>query len=196
MHGTLEYVRQVLAPFHDALCGMYDRAWAMYAEIPPDIRAIVNQDPRAVASVIWVLVNHEATKYFYDFGISPRHLHNTNVFSMPGGRVALRFKKTDSRGTTSNYRTPRSNSFDGGLPLDDTPEPLRVAVGWVPNETGTGYGDLLISLRGPVTWCYSILADSGSAGLFDNVTPDERGAIVRPRHEDDADEAGTGTRGE
>jgi hypothetical protein len=186
MHPTEHYVRTVLAPFHDALCGMYDRAWEHYGKIPDDIRAIVNQEPRAVANVIWTLVNHEATKYFYPLNISPRPVHNTNVFAMPGGKVVLRFKKTDSTGATSNYPTPRAVSFDAGAFVLDTPEPLRVAVGWVPNAARTGYSDVLISLRGPVTWRYSILSGGSEMGLFDNAPTDDSRPIIRPRGDEGA----------
>ncbi|MEW5928608.1 MAG: hypothetical protein AB1941_14160 [Gemmatimonadota bacterium] len=103
----------------------------------------------------------------------------------------LRFKKTTSKGVTSNYRTDRADRYDGGLALGDVPEALRVTAGWVPNGNSTAISDVVMSLRGPARWCYSILPKPAVVDLFDNFEQDDSdtGPIIRPRHDKDADDA-------
>jgi hypothetical protein len=187
MHPTQIYVQAIMDPYHLPLRQLYDRAWDRYEEYPADARATLARTSKGVAVNIWALATDEAIKHFFKVGIVPRLRHGTFEFPIHQNIVA-RFKLTDSRGTTSNYRTKRAIAYDHGLPLPDVPELLRVTVGWVPNENGTGIADVLIALQGPVKWCYSISANaSGGVDLFqyEQDDPDSTGPIIRPREDDD-----------
>jgi hypothetical protein len=194
MHPTQTHVRAVLDSHHQPLCEMYDRAWEIYQNIPPEIRAIFGQNSRTVAGNVWSLVTYEAIRYFLPLDVAPRVRHTTIEFPV-SQHVVLRFKKSDTSGATCNYPTRRAVAYDQGLPLPDVPERLRVNVGWVPNGNGTGIQDVLISLRGPAAWCYSISTNAtGGIDLFEFVQDDDTGPIIRPRQDDVAadDEAAGG----
>lgn len=189
MHATQEHVQEVLGPHHRYLCGMYERAWELYTTIPAELRAVFGQSNRTVAANIWSLATYEAIRYFIPLGFVPRVRHGTVEFPM-GQHIVLRFKKTDSKGGTRNYATSRAVRYDAGLPLPDVPEVLRVNVGWLPNGNGTGIQDVLISLRGPVAWCYSISINSaGNVDLFEFAQDDEAGPLIRPRYDQDRTDA-------
>jgi len=190
MHPTQQYVHSVLGPHHRPLCDLYERAWERYLKYPEEERAVLVRSRKALAVNVWALATDEALKYFFSLGIAPRHRHGSYEFPIHQN-VVLRFKMTDSHGSTSQYRTKRAVAYNSGLPLPDVPEQLRVTVGWVPNEHATGIDDVLIALQGPAKWCYSISTnDSGGVDLFTfDVDPSDTGPNVRPRYDDDSEDA-------
>jgi hypothetical protein len=190
MMTTQQYVQSILEPHEEALCAVYDRAWERYKEFPPTAQSVIIREGKAIAINIWALVVDEAIKYFFPLGIAGRKECGTWVFPVAQGLV-LKFKKTDTKGRTSNYRTPRAVDYDAGRPLVDVPERLRIAVGWVMNENGTGIDDILISMRGPDRWCYSISPNAAAERdlfTFDQDDAAESRPIIRPRHDKDREE--------
>jgi hypothetical protein len=190
MHPTERFVRAEMDPHHLPICELYDRAWERYEKFPLEERAVMVRENRTIASTIWSLVTDEAFKYFIPLGVVPRKRHGTWEFPVTKD-IVLRFKKTTTKGDTSNFRTRRAAWYDAGLPLPDVPEPIRITAGWVLNGNGTGIDDVLILLRGPARWCYSISTKPAIAYdlfSFEEVDADT-GPTIRPRHDKNAEDA-------
>jgi hypothetical protein len=123
----------------------------------------LSKNPRVKANAIWAFITEEIETKFADvdgvklvprFGSLEIHV---------GPNMIARVKKMQPNGFTSNYSTKRVREFhsanQGELFATLWAKPMRVDIGYVENETGSGIAEIKVARRlkpRAMDWVYAM----------------------------------------
>lgn len=136
---------QLLEPHFPSFRAIVQQGWRFWSGLPPEARLVL--DIRAQRCVVWCGMDDAAKLLFRE---EPRVTIvpgvSTTFFNVDD-RAIVRFKKLDATGASSNLPTQlqlglRDPQISFAGPLGDLP---TLDVGYVPNDTETGYTQVLVA---------------------------------------------------
>ena len=151
-------VETLLAPHHQTLVGVVNRAWARWLANPE--RAVLYRRARAVLVHNYAML--EAMPGLPGIKTIEKPAHET-AFFLVADELVFRFKKGDQKGLSSNIGTQAALDYNDPnecLSLFVFPNLIRVDVVYALNELETKISDVLVVARDNerVAWSFSILA--------------------------------------
>lgn len=186
----------LLEPYFPCLRTIVDGGWRFWNSFPPEAR--LKLDVRAQRSVTWCgMIAAAVDELSEHASFTVIKGTNTTYFSIDG-KAIIRFKKLDRSGTSANVMTQlqldlRDPQVSLGGPFGQLP---FLDVGYVPNNTETGYDAILVASPGDngSAWNFAIPA-AAEQDLVTPIEPSIEETAVRPivRPKTDAE---TGTEGQ
>lgn len=175
----IEVVMGRVSPHLDVWDGILRRAHFKYASYAPEI--VIDHDSSTQAHCTFRHILAEAHRLFGGVkGIRHFEIRGQHLWLFEDANALVRFKKTDLDGVSSNYPTRQALDFENGVPLPDLPpEPTRLNVGYLLDDTGIGFvrSQVAIPVGKRTLWCAAIVPQvervSGQS-RWQNVTREPR----------------------
>ncbi len=176
--SSVEVCRNHLEPYHGTFWHAFERAFAQFRSLTPDHQRIFSTTKRSKTNVMWAFFMEEANKLMAnDAGVVPHTIHETTTFEIKSGQIETRLKKVTPEGISRNYPTKRARAFHtvGQFEIfsDLWSAPIRVDVGYVPDDTGLNLAQVLVVFRqgNNVVWMYEIERPESGAVVLPITTP-------------------------
>ena len=164
MQTDIHTVMNNLSPYLDRFDTILRHGHAIYERYPPEI--VVDHDASTQAQCTH---RHILLKAHEELDKLPNVHHmesrGQNLWFFEDANAVCRFKKTDENGMASNYPTKQIKDFNSMDTLPGFPsQPTRLTVGYLLDETGTGFARSQVSLSSSKTsilWCAAIVPRQG-----------------------------------
>ena len=159
VNTDIEVVMGRVRPHLDVWDGILRRAHSKYASYPPEFAIDLDSSTQAHCTYRHILADalrlFGAEQYIRHFDI-----RGQNLWLFEDANVLIRFKKTDKDGVSSNFPTRQALDFENGMPLTGLPpEPTRLNVGYLLDDTGIGFvrSQVALPVGKRTLWCAAII---------------------------------------
>lgn len=140
-----------LAPYNDQLYEIFVNAVKTFNQIPPELQLPLLRWKRTHANCIWAYMMVELDKAFPPGSPVKLKEEYGSITIIFNDNLIGRLKKMSPDGFTANYQTKRVKAYHSGdqgeLFRLIWSKPLRVDIGYLLNETGTGVDRVMVARR-------------------------------------------------
>lgn len=151
LSGHLETFDEILRAGH-----------SIYEHYPTDL--IVDHDASTQAHCTFRHILACAHASFSDIpDVHHLYIRGQNLWHLERANCVIRFKKTDEDGVSTNYPTIQARNFDKGLPIPGLPpEPTRLNIGYLLDDTGLGFvrSQVALPVGRSTMWCAAIISQA------------------------------------
>ena len=148
---SADAVMEQLEPFQQRLVAIFQTAVAKFNSIPPELLLPLVRWNRSRSTCIWAFAMAELEQAFAaETGVVLVVKYESIEIRFNANLIA-RLKKMAATGFTTNYPTGRvkdyHNENQGELFALQWAKPVRVDIGYLPNETGTAVERVMVAKR-------------------------------------------------
>ena len=162
METDIHVLMNRIEPYLDIFDGILRRGHTTYEGYPPEI--VLDHDASTQAHCTYRHILKESHLVLDSLPhVEHMDIRGQNLWLFKNANVVCRMKKTDENGVSTNYPTSQAVDFDEGRELPGLPAaPTRLTVGYLLDETGTGYARSQVSFptRRGALWCAAIVPKS------------------------------------